>query len=136
MTSVHGHARVGHVSPTYVTWKNMIQRCTYVAHHRYPAYGGRGITVCERWRVFANFLADMGERPQGMTLDRIDNDGNYEKSNCQWATREQQDANHRRRTHCKNGHPLSGDNLYIRPDNAYICRRCQREDRRKRRATS
>jgi hypothetical protein len=73
----------------------MIQRCTNPARRGYPSYGGRGIVVCERWRDFPSFLADMGARPAGKTLDRINNDGNYEPGNCRWATQREQCANTR-----------------------------------------
>lgn len=85
----HGQAK----SPTWISWKCMIDRCT----SRNPYYGGRGVTVCDRWRSFDSFFEDMGERPDRMTLDRIDPDGNYEPSNCRWATAAQQRANHRRK---------------------------------------
>jgi hypothetical protein len=87
------HAMYG--TPTYRSWSSMLTRCTSPSNHKYPDYGGRGITVHEPWREFATFLADMGERPQGTTLGREDNDGNYEPGNCSWETGTQQGRNKR-----------------------------------------
>jgi hypothetical protein len=91
----HGHARKGGQSPTYRTWRAMLQRCDYPSMNNWDWYGGRGITVCDRWRSFENFLADMGERPDGLTLDRKNPNGNYEPANCHWATWAEQMANRR-----------------------------------------
>ncbi len=96
---VHAHAVVGARSRTYRSWEAMKYRCNNPHHKYWRLYGGRGIRVCERWQnSFANFLADMGERPKGKTLDRYQNqDGNYEIDNCRWATPKEQQDNRRDR---------------------------------------
>jgi hypothetical protein len=91
----HGHRRGDAVSRVYRCWQSMIQRSTNPKNKDFHHYGGRGITVCERWHSFQNFLADMGEPPPGLTLDRRDNDGNYEPRNCRWATQSEQIRNQR-----------------------------------------
>jgi hypothetical protein len=77
----------------------MKKRCSNPHESNYRHYGKRGIRVCKRWLKFENFLADMGERPEGKTLDREDNDGNYCKRNCRWAAQSQQNSNQRKRRH-------------------------------------
>lgn len=91
----HGQAKNGICSRTYASWKSMLARCGNPKNKKWKHYGGRGIKVCEHWLKFDNFFADMGERPANQTLDRKDVNGNYEKSNCRWATASEQARNKR-----------------------------------------
>ena len=102
----HGHHRRGKSSPTYGSWTAMKSRCYRASSQGFKYYGGRGIGVCDRWRWnFENFLADMGERPSGLTLDRIDNNGNYEPGNCRWVTRAEQNRTKRHGGGGRKGQP-------------------------------
>lgn len=115
-----------HGTPTYRSWHSMIARCSYPSMQDWRLYGGRGITVCERWRDFRKFLADMGERPDGCSLDRIDSDGNYEPGNCRWATASEQQRNKRsfRGTHCRKGHEFAEAGAYVNKAGSRQCKRC------------
>lgn len=128
----HGENRRGKRSAEYSVWVGMRRRCHDPKFKSYPDYGGRGITVCERWLSFANFLADMGRRPSpAHSIERKDNDRGYAPDNCIWATRDAQATNRRARkprSHCSNGHPLDGDNVYQRPDGKRGCRLCRQQN--------
>lgn len=87
------HGKSG--SRTYAVWASMVSRCTREKDKSYKHYGGRGIALCDDWHVFSNFLRDMGEAPDDHTLERVDNDGNYETSNCKWVTSYHQSRNRR-----------------------------------------
>jgi len=89
-----------HNTPTYISWKSMKARCSNPKSPDYKNYGARGITYCVEWEEFDQFLADMGVRPLGRTLDRIDTDGNYSKENCKWSTAKEQANNRRGRKKC------------------------------------
>lgn len=91
----HGHTAGGSYSPTYHSWQAMHARCKYVERDEEKKYIGRGITVCAQWSDFETFLADMGERPRGTTLDRKDNADGYHKDNCQWSSPVEQARNRR-----------------------------------------
>jgi hypothetical protein len=133
-------------SVEYRAWHSMRMRCRNPNNPRFKHYGARGITICERWASFENFFADMGSRPHGRSLDRINNDGNYEPNNCRWATASQQAKNRRllpretpnawaaqqwRRdmTHCLRGHELTSWNLTPRKG-WRECRRCKNDNQR------
>jgi hypothetical protein len=91
----HGHTTHTTSRPTYNSWHTMMQRCGNPNNPQFKDYGERGITVCERWKTFKNFLTDMGVRPEGLTLDRKDNNKGYTPDNCKWSTKQEQQRNMR-----------------------------------------
>ena len=110
-------------TPTHNSWAAMKQRCYYKKHRYYSNYGGRGITVCARWRnSFAAFLADMGIRPKATTLDRKDNSLGYSPINCRWATRKQQQANSRLMHNGKLNRTIAADIRLVRKTHCYSMR--------------
>jgi hypothetical protein len=111
---IHGHGSKN--DPTHRVWLEMKRRCSNPKRNSYERYGARGITVCERWKSFVNFLEDMGERPQGKSLDRINNNGNYEPGNCKWSTATEQANNRRKRRWYKK--PCSKSEVFDVPKTA------------------
>lgn len=100
----HGYANDNKRPKEYDSWVNMRQRCANPNHVKYDMYGGRGITVCDEWNDFENFISDMGFRPsKNHTIDRIDNEKGYYKENCRWATKSDQVINQRIRPKNKTG---------------------------------
>jgi hypothetical protein len=98
INTIHGYSPKKRGTPTYHSWENMIQRCTNPSNTNYPRYGAKGVTPCNRWlNSFADFLADVGERPPGTTLGRFMDIGNYEPGNCRWMTRAEQSAERRKK---------------------------------------
>ena len=94
--TTHGHASGGKFTPTYISWRNMWARCINPKEDSYQYYGARGISVCNAWQKFDVFLIDMGEKPKGYVLDRIDNEGDYEPSNCRWTDYSTSNKNRRK----------------------------------------
>lgn len=126
----HGHSVLGlshRGSRTYRTWTGMKSRCLNPTSWDYYLYGAKGITVCERWLSFENFLEDMGERPVGRSIDRIDYTKGYEPANCRWATPSEQNKNKSKRiplVFCKRGHRFSEDSTMHLTNGKRRCRTC------------
>ena len=122
----------------YQAWYAARRRCLESAHRQWAYYGGRGITMCDRWlSSFAAFLEDMGDPPAGLSLDRKDNDGPYSPANCKWSTRSEQQRNKRRRSHCLKGlHSMLDEaNVYIVPGSGKTrCHQCMHDNDARRRA--
>lgn len=129
-----------HEHPLYSVYRAMKGRCNNPHNNRWQYYGGRGITVCERWsQSFWVFVEDMGPRPTGYVIDRIDCDGNYEPNNCRWVTQKESIRNRRPfpnpnslKTHCPQGHEYNEANTWVSKEGQRCCRACNRDRQRQR----
>ena len=117
----HGHYQENRGTPTYHSWQAMKQRCNNPSNPSYKRYGGRGITYVKRWEEFENFLSDMGERPEGTTIGRKDNNKGYSKNNCRWESSREQ---HRNKTQRKSntGHKYISRERCRDVKNGYVYR--------------
>lgn len=97
VSTIHGQSKRGGQSKTYSSWASMMSRCYNPKVKHYSYYGGRGLSVCKRWHSFAEFLSDMGEKPEGLSLERTNNNKDYSPENCRWATPSDQSRNARRK---------------------------------------
>jgi hypothetical protein len=139
--SRHGYSAGGKPRPEYWSWHNAKRRCSEVSNSHYHRYGGRGITMCPEWyNDFSAFIAHIGPKPDGTTLDRIDNNKGYEPGNVRWTTPSIQAFNRnpypprkpKPRTTCKHGHPWVPENLYFfTTGKKPVCKTCHREQWKK-----
>ena len=129
----HGHTRGRKESKTHKSWSGMMERCYNASHKRFKDWGGRGIIVCERWHTFENFLADMGEAPEGKSIDRTNNEGNYELANCKWSTPKEQGQNKRSygKNHLKQCVICGSDFMAVMPRAAVCSPECRKEYNRR-----